>query len=68
MAKEIVSRNGKKFTLYNPSEKASHYCEQIKSGKLSKTQFTYRSGYLAARKDAAKIWKSQQRKNKKKSK
>lgn len=57
--------------LRNPAEKAARYAHQLYSGKveetgeiLSNTQKAWRSGYLKARKDNAKAWKSNQKKKK----
>lgn len=60
------TKSGKEFKLYNPSEKSKHYIDKIKSKNLTKTQFAYYSGYLNARKEAAKIWKSKNKKAAKK--
>ena len=55
------------ITLYNPEERSSKYCRELKtkrheSGKkkdcsLSATEAAYRSGYLDARKESAKIFR-----------
>lgn len=48
------------IVLRNPAEKAKRYARQMKSGviretgrKLTKTDFAFRAGYLAARQDSA---------------
>ena len=68
MAKVITTRKGNKVVLRNPSEKGKRYARQLKSGKvqetgkkLSNTDRAFRIGYLTARKDNAKAWKSNNR-------
>lgn len=75
MAKTIDTDKGP-ITLYNPSERAKKFCDDLKTkthtkGKrkdepLSPTEAAWRSGYLAARKESAKIWKKKQEKKAKK--
>lgn len=57
------TKNG--IILRNPAEKAKRYSRQLKSGvvretgkKLSTTDRAYRAGYLDARNDSAKAFKS----------
>lgn len=70
MAVTIPTKNGSK-TLYNPAEKAGKYAfelrykEDIMTGEiLTKSQASYRMGYLNARKDNAKAYKHNKRKGK----
>lgn len=65
MAKTITTKNGKKITLRNPAEKGKRYASQLKSGivqetgkKLKNTDRAFRFGYLKARSDNAKAYKS----------
>ena len=65
MAKIINTKKGKKVVLRNPSEKAKRYARQLKSGqvqetgaKLKPTDKAFRIGYLTARSDNAKAYKS----------
>ena len=69
MAKVIYGKNGGKFVLLNPNEKGKRYARQLRSGRdgrgkpLSKEDRSYRAGYLDARRDNLKLFKS---KNKRK--
>ena len=63
MAHEYKTKNGKVFTLLNPSEKGKKAAWELKHGgnyftgeALKNTQKSYRSGYLAARSDEAKAY------------
>ena len=65
MAKIINTKKGGKVVLRNPSEKGKRYARQLKSGKvqetgkkLSNTDKAFRIGYLTARSDNAKAYKS----------
>lgn len=70
-----LNRKGKKVTLLNPNEKASKFAFEISQkkrvtndmtaikGGLNKEQQAYRAGYLDSRKDSAKAWKHNQKKN-----
>ena len=65
---KCTTKSGKLFTLLNPSEKASKYAVELKTGanvytgkKLKKTQLAHRSGYLQARKDNAKCYNAKKR-------
>ena len=68
MAKIIKTRKGNKVVLRNPAEKGKRYARQLKSGtvvetgkKLSNTDRAFRIGYLTARSDNAKAYKSKHR-------
>lgn len=67
MAKVIQSKSGKKIVLLNPAEKGKRFSRQLKSGKgfngekLTASQRAFRSGYLAARSDSAKAYKSKRK-------
>ena len=63
----VKLRNG--IVLRNPAEKAKRYAVQLKCGfvnetgqKLSSTDTAWRLGYLQARKDEARAFKSNQKK------
>ena len=65
MAKVINTKSGKKIILRNPAEKAKRYSRQLKSGqvfetgkKLTENDIAFRRGYLSARTDNAKAFKS----------
>lgn len=64
MAFTFQTKSGKKIVLLNPAEKGTRYSRQLKSGKdhqgniLTDTQKAFRSGYLTARQDSAKVYKS----------
>jgi len=71
MARKVKTKKGKTFTLLNPAEKGRKAAWELKNGcnaftseVLSKTQRSYRSGYLAARSDNAKAynWNEKHRK------
>lgn len=71
MSTQIKTKTGKKIVLLNPAEKAKRYARQMKKGtvtetgkKLTKTDLAYRAGYLSARQDNAKAYKSTIQKNK----
>jgi hypothetical protein len=65
MATEIKTKLGQSITLLNPSEKASRFAEQIRTGVVKETgqslgentkdnaNYAYRRGYLASRRDSA---------------
>ena len=62
---KCTTKTGKKFTLLNPTEKASKYAVELRTGRnvytgefLSDTQKAHRSGYLSCRKDSAKCYKA----------
>jgi hypothetical protein len=64
MATVITTKNGKRITLLNPSEKSERYAEQLRTGvvqeteqRLTKNQKAFRAGYLTARSDNAKVYK-----------
>lgn len=64
MAVKVIKKDGSTVTLLNPAEKGQLYARELKDNynprtgnELSKTQRSYRSGYLDARKDSAKAWK-----------
>lgn len=68
---KVKTKNGKTFTLLNPSEKGRKAAVELKSGRniytgeyLSDTQLSYRSGYLAAQKDSANCYNAKKRKRK----
>lgn len=66
MAKVIKNKNGKVVkVLRNPSETAKRYARQMKNGKVSETgkkltntEMAFRAGYLQARSDNARAYKS----------
>ncbi len=65
MAKYFKTKNGKTIVLRNPAEKGTRYSKQLKAGKveetgkkLTPTDRSYRIGYLQARSDNAKAYKS----------
>lgn len=65
MATIIRTKSGKKIVLRNPAETANRYARQMKKGyitetgeKLSKEDMAFRAGYLKARSDSAKAYKS----------
>ena len=78
MAVKVTSRSGKTVTLLNPAEKGRKAAAELKAGikctndhkvnadgsvqRLTKDERAWRAGYLAARSDSAKAWKSQQKK------
>lgn len=76
MAKVVTSKKtGKKFVFRTPAEKGKRYARQLKAGKVSetgkklnKTDKAFRAGYLTARNDNAKCFKSVQRNSNKRSK
>lgn len=68
MAKIYTTKKGYKVVLRNPSEKAKRFAHQLKNGrvletskKLTPTDRAYRIGYLSARSDNAKAYKSKHR-------
>lgn len=65
MSTIVRTKRGKRIVLLNPSEKAKRYARQMRNGvvretgkKLSPTDLAYRAGYLAARNDSAKAFRS----------
>ena len=72
MAYVCKSKSGKKIVLRNPAEKGRRYARQLKSGKvtetgkkLTKNQKSWRAGYLTARSDSAKAFKSKRSRRRK---
>lgn len=78
MANTFVNKKtGKPFTRLNPAEKAKKYATELRNKKrysndyevkqdgLTCCQTSWRSGYLAARKDSSACYKAQQRKKNK---
>lgn len=68
MASVVRTKKGNKIVLRNPSEKGKRYARQLKSGKvqetgktLSNTDRAFRIGYLTARSDNAKAYKSKRK-------
>lgn len=64
MAVKVTRKDGSTVTLLNPAEKGQLYARELKDNynprtgnELTKTQRSYRSGYLDARKDNAKAYK-----------
>ena len=71
MAVTVPTKNGGKKTLYNPSEKAQKYALELKAREdmmtgeiLNSKQASYRMGYLNARRDNARAYKHNKKKNK----
>ncbi len=69
MAVKVKNRQGRTVTLLNPAEKGQLYSRELKDNYnartgdgLTRTQRSYRSGYLDARKDNAKAYKYNQKK------
>lgn len=67
MAFYVKTKKGHTIVLRNPSEKAKRYARQLKNGvvaetgkKLSPTDRAHHIGYLQARSDNAKAYKSNQ--------
>lgn len=65
---KVKTKKGKTFTLLNPAEKGQKCAAELKSGRnvytgehLTDTQKAYRSGYLAARTDSSKCYKSKKK-------
>ena len=65
MATLVRTTKGHIIVLRNPAEKAKRYARQMKNGritetgqKLTKTDLAFRAGYLQARQDSAKAFKS----------
>ncbi len=65
MAKVKTFKSGKKFVLRDPAETAKRYARQMKTGvvretgkKLTKTDLSFRAGYLKARSDSANAYNS----------
>ncbi len=64
MSVKIKRKDGSTCVLLNPAERGALYARELKDNynprsgnELTKTQRTYRSGYLDARKDNAKAYK-----------
>lgn len=63
MATRILRKDGSEAILYNPAERGRMYADSLKSGKdhngnaLRDTQKAFRSGYLFARKESARIYR-----------
>ena len=71
MARFYTTKKGNKVVLRNPAEKAKRFVHQLKNGRvaetnkaLTPTDRAYRIGYLSARSDNAKAYKSNLRKGK----
>lgn len=69
MATIVRTKNGGKRVLRNPAERSKRFARQLRNGVvaetgevLSDTQKAWRSGYLEARSDNAKAFKSNKRK------
>ena len=69
MATQVRSKStGEIITLYDPAEKSMIYAAELGSKtkangeKLTKSQASYRMGYLNARKDNARAYKYNKRK------
>ena len=67
---QVMNKNGKWVDLLNPSQKGRKYAKELKNKKcvytgkdLSKTQLSFRSGYLKARSDNAGAYNSRKKKN-----
>ena len=65
----IIKRKNTKIVLRNPAEKAKRYARQLKTGRVAETgkklsdgDRRYRGGYLDARKDNAKAFKHNKKK------
>ncbi len=72
--KIFTSKKGFKITLRTPAEKARRFADQLKKGKidetgkkLTKSDRSYRHGYLNARNDNSKAFKHNESKKTKKS-
>lgn len=68
MARTYTTKKGHKVVLRNPAEKGKRFARQLKNGlvqetgkKLTPTDRAYRIGYLSARSDNAKAYKSRHR-------
>lgn len=66
-----MSRNNKPYLFLNPDEKGRKCAVELREGcsvftgeKLKPSQKAYRKGYLDAKKDSAKAFKSNERKKK----
>ena len=62
---QVKNKNGNWFTLLNPSQRGRKYAKDVHNKHdtitkkpLNNTQLAFRSGYLKARSDNAKAWKS----------
>ena len=69
MSRLVKNKDGKEITLYSPMEKGKKYANDLKqkadsvTGEpLTDTQASWRAGYLKARKDSAKMFKWQKKK------
>jgi hypothetical protein len=69
MSTQVKTKTGEKIVLLNPAEKAKRYARQMKNGKvtetgkkLTRTDLAFRAGYLTARSDNSKAYKSKKRK------
>ena len=67
---QYINKDGKWVELLNPSQKGRKYAKEVKNKKcvytgkdLSKTQLSFRSGYLKARSDNAGAYNSRKKKN-----
>lgn len=65
MSRIYKTKNGKSIVLLNPAEKGKRYARQLKSGVIQETGVvltptgkSFRIGYLTARSDNAKAYKS----------
>lgn len=63
------TKNGKKFTLLNPEERARKFAVELRTGRnvytgehLTDTQKAYRSGALSERKNSAKCYNANKNK------
>lgn len=66
MAKVIKTKNGKKYILLNPNQKARQYALSIKMKRIfypdgnskpaSKENIAYMQGFLDCRKEQSRIW------------
>lgn len=68
MAK-VINRGNSKIVLRTPAEKAQRYARQLRNGvvtetgkKLTDYDKGFRLGYLTARSDSARVWKSKNKK------
>ena len=69
MAHIIKRKNGSDIVLRNPAEKSKRFARQLKNGCVTETgealsdeEKAYRRGYLNARNDNAKAYKSNKKK------
>lgn len=65
MAKQIRTKSGQVITLLNPAERGRKYAKELHTGedefthqKLNQRQKAFRAGYMKARRDSARAFRS----------